>query len=96
MEALRKSLALDDKSKDAALAFAALGKLYQEQGLYDLAVEPLTKAIALDPANGEAIIRLAALNARGGKILEAESALTASYPISGSIMFEQVNDFPEP
>lgn len=75
LEALRKSIALDGASKDSAVAYLGLGKLYQEQGLYDLATEALTKATANDPANAEAVIRLAALNARAGKILEAETAI---------------------
>lgn len=75
LEALRKSIALDGASKDSAVAYLALGKLYYAQGLYDLATEALTKATANDPANAEAVIRLAALKARAGKILEAETAI---------------------
>jgi len=77
LEALRKSLALDATSKESAVAQTALGKLYYAQGLYDLSREALEKAVALAPANAEAVIRLAALQVRAGKIAEANAAIDA-------------------
>ena len=77
LEALLKSLALDSASKDAVAARVALGKLYYAQGLYDFAREQLEQAVATDPAHPEAVIRLAALQARAGKIREANDAITA-------------------
>lgn len=77
LEALRKSLSLDAVSPASSLAQLALGKLYYQQGLYAFAEEALAKAVAVDPANVEATIRLAAVHVRAGKIREAGAALDA-------------------
>jgi Flp pilus assembly protein TadD len=77
LEALRKSLAIDSASKDAASALNALGKLYYRQSLYALAAEAFDKALTIDPANIEAVLRRSALQVREGKVLEASNAIDA-------------------
>lgn len=92
LEALRKSITLDPDCTVCLLACTALGALYYEQGLYDLAREALEKAAAPQPKaqplksrkyppdtpdNAEAVIRLAVLQVREGKIAEANAALDA-------------------
>jgi len=77
LEALQKSVALDGASEESAVARVALGKLYYKQGLYDFASEELEKAVAAAPDDAEAVIRLAALQARGGQIREASDAINA-------------------
>lgn len=77
LEALHKSLALDASSKDTAAPRVALAKLYMAQGLPAFAQDALDQALAVDPANPEATVRRAALQARAGKIREANDAIDA-------------------
>ncbi|MBI5092373.1 MAG: tetratricopeptide repeat protein [Candidatus Hydrogenedentes bacterium] len=93
--ALRKAISLATAPVDVARAHAALGGWYRREGLYDLARENLDKAAQTDPANAGAKIGLAALNAREGRVREAEDLLNglgAVAPEAGQLMESALKD----
>ena len=49
VQALRKSIEIDPGGAEAAGAYAGLGRVYRQEGLYDLARESFEKALGLDP-----------------------------------------------
>ncbi|MFA6239675.1 MAG: tetratricopeptide repeat protein [Candidatus Hydrogenedentales bacterium] len=77
IRSLRKAASLDAEPETTARAFASLGALYQEIGLYDFSRESLSKALEIKPDHRGAIIALASLDLRNGDVAKASSALDA-------------------
>ncbi len=67
----------DDERKTALSVHRALGRLYYENGLYDLSRQAFLHAHELAPDDAEAHVGLAMLDVRDGKILDASNALDA-------------------
>ncbi len=76
-EALKRSLSLDSASPASAEAYAFLGKLYWDQGLYEFAQEHFDKAVERNDEQWLGRIGQAAVMARTGRVLEASKALDA-------------------
>jgi len=88
----------DAPDRDKAVALAYLGKIYNERGEYDRAVEVLNRAVAYDKENPE-IFRQLSMAYRGrrefDKALEAAEKSTAAFDkdidgrvLTGNIYFE--------
>jgi tetratricopeptide (TPR) repeat protein len=76
-KALKQSIALDSASPASADAYAILGKLYWDQGLYEFAQEHFDKAVERNDKQWLGRIGQAAVIARTGRVLEASKALDA-------------------
>ena len=74
---LRHTLELDNKTIASANTHVALGRLYRQEGLYDLARESYAKALERDGANVSAKLGVITLQVREGKIREASESLDA-------------------
>ena len=88
---LRHALELDSKTVAAANTHVALGRLYRQEGLYDLARESYTKALERDPANIPAKLGIVILQVRDGKVREASETLDAmtAFPPEMTTMLEE-------
>ena len=72
---LRKPLAIDGTSPEAAKAHFLLGDLYRREGLYAFAKDHYTQAAALAPGDARTVIHLAAMKAREGDVIGSEADL---------------------
>ncbi len=77
LAALGKSLAVDPDSGGAADAWFLTGRVQHRAGQYDTAAQSYAEALKRKPDHAQALIGKAALDARGGKIVEASAALDA-------------------
>ncbi len=77
IRALHRALKIDAKSAAAATTYALLGRVYRQEGIYDLATESFAKALGLDPNNVAAKLGVIAQQVQDGKMKEASDALDA-------------------
>lgn len=77
IRALRRSLHIDAASPGAAETYALLGQVYRRRGLYDLARESCTKALATHPDSVPAKLGIVAAKIEEGHMREASDALDA-------------------
>lgn len=77
IRSLKKAIELESSGDGAARAYASLGALYQEMGLFDFSRECLAKALELKKDHQGAIIALASLDLRNGDVAKASDALDA-------------------
>ena len=75
VRALRQSITLEPEGGAAATAYANLGRVYRQEGLFDLARESFDKAVALDANCTAAKLGLTALNVQDGAMREASEEL---------------------
>lgn len=75
VRALQESIKLEPEGAGAATAYANLGRVYRQEGLFDLVRESLDKAISLDVNCVTAKVGLAAANVQDGAMREAADAL---------------------
>ena len=66
----------------SAVAFADLGAVLHQQGRYDLAIEPLTRSIALSPDNPQPLINRAWVNVALDRLDAAQSDFAAALRIT--------------
>ncbi len=71
---LRQAAAIEPKSEATVQAYASLGALYQQAGLYDFARETYAKALEQDPNHVGSKLAIAALDARDGDMVKANTA----------------------
>lgn len=75
VEALRHGLDLAVEPRTVAAAHAALGNLYLEERLYDLARRHHDEALKADPNHVESRLAIASLDIREGRMKEAAAAM---------------------
>ena len=74
IRSLRQAAAIEPKSDATVQAYASLGALYQQAGLYDFARETYAKALEQDPNHVGSKLAIAALDARDGDMVKANKA----------------------
>ncbi|MCC6796216.1 MAG: tetratricopeptide repeat protein [Candidatus Hydrogenedentes bacterium] len=74
IQSLRQAAAIEPKSEATVQAYASLGALYQQAGLYDFARETYGKALEQDPKHVGSKLAIAALDARDGEVVKANTA----------------------
>jgi tetratricopeptide (TPR) repeat protein len=77
IRALRRSLDLDSHTADAANTYAILGRVYRQEGLFDLAEESFAKGLAVDPSHIPCRLGLIAAKIRNAQVREASDDLDA-------------------
>lgn len=75
--ALRRAAGITPATKATAEANASLGSLYQQAGLYEFAREAYSRTLELESNHTGAKLALAALDAREGRMVEAEEAFAS-------------------
>ncbi|MCC6154784.1 MAG: tetratricopeptide repeat protein [Candidatus Hydrogenedentes bacterium] len=74
IRSLRQAAAIQPKTEATVQAYASLGALYQQAGLYDFARETYAKAVEQDPNHVGSKLAIAALDARDGEVVKANAA----------------------
>ena len=75
VDALRHCLAIDPSSTGAADTQATLGRVYRQEGLYDLARECFQKSLELNPDSVPAKVGLIGLKIQDGEMAEASDGI---------------------
>ncbi|MDZ4859287.1 MAG: tetratricopeptide repeat protein, partial [Candidatus Hydrogenedentes bacterium] len=82
IRSLRRAADIEPSSQSTVEAHASLGALYQQAGLYEFAREAFNEALELDPDHIGSRLTIASLDAREGKMVEAEAAFDSIEALS--------------
>jgi len=82
IRSLRRATEIEPTSSATVDAYASLGALYQQAGLYEFSREAFTETLKLDPGHVGAKLTVASLNAREGKMAAAEEAFDSVESLS--------------
>lgn len=98
--ALRAVVALDPESDRAASAHALLAEVYRSSGLYDLTLESVDLALAINPGHSGALFLKAVCLVRLGRFLEANTLMDEVSALAPALaadergrLYDAVRDF---
>jgi len=100
VRALRSAIAISPDSDRAASAHAQLAEVYRSSGLYDLTLESVELALAIDPEHSGAQFLKAVCLTRQGRFLEANTLMDEVSALAPAVavdergrLYDAVRDF---